>query len=459
MYREELARRRFWEFCLYMDKDFFTRRAFLEEVATDVLQPLAVGEINTGGVSMAPRAGKSYLTTLFTVWWLGRNPTLCVMRNACTTTLYEKFSRDALAVVRSPKWQHVFPGLALSPDQQSVGGWALAGSKQGSYFGGGVGKTIIGFGANLAITDDLYAGFAEALSTTINETTHLWKAGTHDSRKERGCPELYVGTRWSQRDVIGKAIEDKKIERMVTVPALTEDRRSFCEDVRTTEEYIKTEEDVDQMIWMAEYMQQPIEAFGLLFPGSQLHFYDPDMLPPGEHHSVFIDPANLGGDYFASIHAVLQDGAIYVPHVFCNREGADENNIMHHEYVVERPMDYMEYEGVMQWQNKAKALRTAIEGDLDDVEFRISNPTVAKATRILVNAGFVRRHFYFRSDWRNFPEYRTFMNLLTSYLRDQTGQNKAANDDPPDVLAAAAVYYQRNFGHVWEMASKTKKTK
>lgn len=452
MYREELARRRLWDFCLYMDPDFFARRPFLEAVA-GVMQSLAVGAIKTGGVSMPPRAGKSYITTLFSTWWLGRNPTLCVMRNACTTTLYEKFSRDALAIVRSSKWQTVFPGLCLSADQQSVAGWALAGSKQGSYFGGGVGKSIIGFGANLAITDDLYAGFAEALSTTVNEGTHLWKAGTHDSRMEKGCPELFVGTRWSQRDVIGKAIEDKRIERMVTIPALTEDRRSFCEDVKTTEEYLAIEERNDAMIWQAEYMQQPIEAFGLLFPGSELHFYDPTMLPEGEHHAMMIDPANLGGDYFASVHTVLQDAAIYVPHVFCNREGADENNIMHQQYVEDSDIAYIEYEGVMQWQNKAKALRAALE----NIEFRITNPTTAKATRILVNAGFIKKHFYFRADWRNFPEYRTFINLLTSYLRDQTGQNKAANDDPPDVLAAAATYYQRNFGHVWELVKKKTK--
>lgn len=405
-------------------------------------------EIMSGAVSMPPRAGKSYLTSLYCAWWLGRNPTKCVMRNTVTTELYHKFSYDVRAILQLDKYKAVFPHVKLAPDKQNVNGWALTTSTQGAYFGGGVGKNIIGFGANLAITDDLYAGFAEALSPTVNEATHTWKQGSHDSRMETGCPELYIGTRWSVNDVIGKAQIEGHIDRSVTISALTEEGLSFCENVKTTAEYQKTKKKNDPMIWSAEYMQQPVEAEGLLFPRDQIKLYAPEMALPGEHHFMPIDPANHGGDYFASMHCVLYGNSIYVPHVFCNKEGSDENNILHEQYIRKAGIEVIHYEGVMQWQEKAKALRNKLS-DLDSLEFRITNPTTNKHTRILVNAPFVKTNFYFREDYDEIPEYRTFMNNLCTYMRNQTGNSKAKQDDAPDAAAAAAAYFDRNFDHLW----------
>lgn len=449
MYIEELARRKFWSFCLYWDRDFFIKRPFLHEVA-DVFQEIADNKISAGQVSMPPRAGKSYITSLFCAWWLGKNPTLTIMRNCATASLYKKFSYDIRAMIREPKYAAIFSEIKLSPDKQDISGWSLTTSKQGvAYFGAGVGGSIIGFGCQLAITDDLYVDFQDALSTTVNEATHLWKQGAHDSRMEKGCSEIYIGTRWSMRDVIGTAIREGHVQRSIVIPALTEDDKSFCEDVKTTAEYLATKDKVDLMVWMAEYMQQPVEAFGLLFPIDQLRFYSPAMALDGEHHAMFIDPANLGGDYFCSVHMVLVGNSIYVPHVFCNREGSDASNIMHEQYIRDQrePIEYIAYEGVLQWQATATTLRTKLD-DLS-VEFRITKPTVNKHTRIMVQAPFVKTHIYFREDYKTVPEYRTFINLLTTYLRDQTGHNKAKNDDPPDVLAAGAAYFKRNFTHLF----------
>lgn len=447
MYIEELARRRFWQFCLYYDREFFTKRSFLKEVA-DAFQAIQDSERAIKiAVSLPPRAGKSYITSLFCAWWLGRNDTKTVMRNTVSATLYNKFSYDVRAIIRDPKFKTIFPTAQLSADKQNIDGWSLTTSKQGAYFGGGVGTNIIGFGANLGITDDLYSGFADALSNTVNDTTHTWKQGSHNSRMEKDCSEIFIGTRWSQRDVIGLAIMSGQVDIAIKIAALNEQRESFCDAVKSTSEYKAIEKDTEEMIWRAEYMQEPIEAFGLLFPTDQLHYYDASSTPQGEHHFMPIDPANKGGDYFASAHCVLSGNSIYIPHVFCNREGSDASNILHEQYIRAAHIEAIEYEGVLQWQNTASALRDKLT-DID-IDFRITKPTQNKQTRILVQAPFIKNNFYFREDYKNIPEYRTFMNILTSYLRDQTGNNKASNDDAPDVLAAAANYYKRNFGHLW----------
>src|SRR5574344_1879528 len=56
-----------------------------------------------------------------------------------TPTLYEKFSYDTRAIIRSEKYQEVFPSIKLAPDKQNLTGWNLETSKQVAYFGAGVG--------------------------------------------------------------------------------------------------------------------------------------------------------------------------------------------------------------------------------------------------------------------------------------------------------------------------------
>jgi len=186
----------FWQFCLYLDKEFFTKRKFLKEVAL-AMQEIEEGKIKSLSVSMPPRAGKSYITSVFCAWVIGRNPSESVMRNTCTATLYQKFSYDTRAIVRNDKFRKVFPQVVLSEDKANLNGWNTNLAKQVSFFGAGVGGTIIGFGASkIGVSDDLYRGLEDALSDTVNDRIIQWKEATHDSRFEKGCARIDIGTRW-----------------------------------------------------------------------------------------------------------------------------------------------------------------------------------------------------------------------------------------------------------------------
>lgn len=107
-----------------------------------------------------------------------------------------------------------------------VGVWTLPGKV--SYFGAGVGGTVIGFGASmLAMTDDLYKSLEDALSDTNNEKVWSWKQGTHDSRIEGNCCSIDIGTRWSATDVLGRMEEMGKYDEIIRIAALDENDRSF----------------------------------------------------------------------------------------------------------------------------------------------------------------------------------------------------------------------------------------
>ena len=112
-------------------------------------------------------------------------------------------------------------------------GWSLEAARQVSYFGAGVGGTVIGFGASmLAMTDDLYKSLEDALSDTNNEKVWSWKQGTHDSRIEGNCCSIDIGTRWSATDVLGRMEEMGKYDEIIRIAALDVNDCSSCEDVK-----------------------------------------------------------------------------------------------------------------------------------------------------------------------------------------------------------------------------------
>lgn len=456
-----LARMLFWEFCLYYDSDFFSRRPFLEKVA-DVFQFIydeyKQGRAAVGSVSLPPRSGKSYITSLFCAWWLGNLPELSVMRNSCTSRLYQKFSYDVRSVVKSVKFNSVFPDAVLADDKQNIYGWNLTKAKQVSYFGAGVGGTIIGFGANLAITDDLYRDMQDALSDNYNESVNMWKASAHDSRMEKNCPEIFIGTRWSKKDVIGIANESGRVHKAISQPALVENTDpdtqesmplvSFCEDVKTTEEYLAKKEGIDDSIWEAEYMQEPIELKGLLFPKSLLNFYNPatvDVTNLSQFRLGVIDPANEGGDDLAAPAGYLIEDKIYIHDVVYNNDGTDLNESVCVDWIKRNELKGVRFEGNSAWSLFGKQIRRHLEAAKSNCEFRIIHNHENKHTRILAQAGFIRNHFVFRQDWEQIPEYRRFMQNLTSYLKE----GGAKHDDAPDSAAELAKYFQMHYTKLW----------
>jgi len=230
---------------------------------------------------------------------------------------------------------------------------------------------------------------------------------------------------------------------------MTEDGKSFCEDVKSTEEYIKIKEETETMIWEAEYQQEPIEASGLLFPIDSLKKVRPMDVSKAEASFLFVDPANKGGDYFAAIFCYMFGKHIYVDKVLCNQDGADVNDALLLDWIVTHKTQEVEYEGVFHWIQNAKALREKVHEKFEDCNYRIVNPTTNKQTRILAQSMFIKNNFLFRDDYELDKQYKKFMLLMTTYLKDQRGINAAKHDDPPDVCAAGAANISKNYSHLY----------
>lgn len=433
-----LARINFWEFCLYYDKDFFTKRIFLKEVI-DAFQNVYEGKIKRLSVSLPPRAGKSYIATLFCAWILAKKPDGSVMRNTCTATLYQKFSYDTRLVVRSDKFKEVFPQIILSSDKQNLDGWRLETSKQVAYFGAGVGGTIIGFGANLlAVTDDLYKSYEDAMSSNTIDFVASWKESTHDSRLESGCPQIDIGTRWTKKDIIGYNTELNRYDKSIVIPALSKDEdgqwKSFCEDVKTTDEYLQIKKEIDEVIFEAEYMQNPIELKGMLFNRNELKYFTPsDTLTQSFESSLsYADIADEGDDYLSMPIGKNIKENIYITDVVFNQLNADITLPICADKLKKNDVRYCRVEsnsmGAMFARNLQKELITC------QVLQAIS--TTNKHTRILMDSGFIKKYMYFLASEYQSDEYKKFMEQLFDYKKDGSSRH----DDSADSLSGLAIF-------------------
>jgi predicted phage terminase large subunit-like protein len=434
--RAELSRRNFWEFCLFYDGEFFQKRIFLKKVA-DAFQLIEEGKINSLSVSMPPRAGKSYITTLFSAWSIGKTPQESIMRNTCTATLYLKFSYDVRNVVKTEKFSKVFPDVRLSDDKANLQGWNTNYSKQVGYFGAGVGGTIIGFGATkLAITDDLYRGVEDAISDNSNDKILQWKEATHDSRLERNCSRIDIGTRWSVKDVIGRNMEENRYDLSIVIPALDNNGKSFCEDVMSTEQYEEIRSRINPDIWSAEYMQEPVDLKGRLFSGlKKVQTIDKTKI---EGYVGYIDVSDQGADFTAMVIGGIIGNQVYIVDYVFTQANTDITLPLCAEKLNQWGVKYCRVES-----NNMGAMFSRQLQKLTKTQILQVNNTTNKITRIIMESAFIINSFHFLEI--NNINYHQFISNVESFSKE--GKNK--HDDAPDCLSGLATFirglFPRNF--------------
>ena len=111
------------------------------------------GEIDRLILNLAPRAGKSILTSeLLPLWWMGHFPSDQIIHASYAMGLVEKFGRKVRNSMGDPVYQGMFPKTVLSKDSKAAAQFAT--TKGGVYNAVGIGGGVAGKGFQLAILDD-----------------------------------------------------------------------------------------------------------------------------------------------------------------------------------------------------------------------------------------------------------------------------------------------------------------
>jgi len=465
--KKELARRVFWEYCLYMDRDFFNKRqSILKSLAYEMqrlIDPIPpYKELDVLNISLPPRTGKSYLATLFSSWCLGKQPHKSIMRNSVTERLYQKFSKDLIQIMTGAshrgRFNEVFPEIKF--ESQAISGWQLTTATQGiSYFGGGVGGTIIGMGADLlSILDDSVKNGQEALSENALEVKWTWYTSTMDSREEKGVKRLFIGTRWSKYDIVGRLKEqgifDDPLAKSIEVSALTENDESFCETIHATTDLLRKRKLISDILWEAEWQQHPVEAKGLLYSNLKRfrkHMYfkedgtpkNPDII---EGILVVGDIADEGMDSLCVPVGYLINDNIYIPDVLFTTDPIEVTQPLTASFIIKHNPSTCRFESNNGGKGFALNVKRIIRSMGNKTPIKWKHTSQNKHTRIIMSSAKIKEMFYFLDpqDYEAGSDYDRYIKELKRY--NKTGN--VEHDDAPDGTTMLSEYLDKIKGTI-----------
>ena len=158
-------------------------------------------------ICLPPGGAKStYASHCLPAWFLGHFPDNNVILASHTATLAEKWSRRVRDTVASPEHTRVFEHSTLSKDSTSVSKWST--SKNGEFLAAGVGMSILGFRADLAVLDDPVSGWEQAQSTTQLEKIHNWFKADLKSRLKPSAKIIVICQRTAAYDMAGYVMKE-----------------------------------------------------------------------------------------------------------------------------------------------------------------------------------------------------------------------------------------------------------
>lgn len=287
------------EFAKAMQSDYITG-AHHRHLA-NLLMQIERGEKDRATVSIAPRHGKSQLTSVYaSAWYLGRNPTKQVMLVSHTADLAVDFGRKVRNLINTPEYQRVFPGVALSSDSKSAGRWNT--NQGGVFYATGVGSSLAGRGADLLIVDDphseqdLLAGNFDAL-----DTAYKWFTFGARTRLMPGGRVVVVATRWHKSDLIGRLIKDMAMNaqsdqyEVVEFPAIlnenTDNEKALWPEFFDLEALRRTRASMPTYQWNAQYQQNPTGDTSAICKREYWRIWDKEDPPQCEYMIQCIDAA------------------------------------------------------------------------------------------------------------------------------------------------------------------------
>lgn len=430
----------FWEFCKYLEPDFFyEKKAPLKELCV-LLQRVYTGEIKKVLISVKRRFGKSRACDLLIAWILIYDGEATFMRNCYSAPLALHLSKRVMDKLITEKYQLVAPHIKLDPKESSKEGWKVLGNSITTYFGTGIDGSIIGKGCKtIAFLDDPIKTPEEAMNPSFIDKLETFIEGVHNTCIEpnSGCAQIIISTRWSKDDPIGQRIDDPDWESFI-FPALDENDKSFCEEIDTTENLLAIRNTWRKKgmgwLWDAMYQCQPVDDLMSKINKERLKRFRMKDLPdyPPDSIVAFIDYANKGSDYLSMPIAHVYGGDKYIVDTVFSSE---DSGILK-PYIVEKITKHIPNavtcESNQGGQEFFDDVRQQMEHFLNehDIQFSAKYTTTNKEIRILVRIGEIIESCHFLERDEQDAHYMRFFDNLVSY-----GRSRAVHDDAADSMA------------------------
>lgn len=470
----------FESYMYYMEKNrpydkrfYLPRRCTLKIVAQD-MQDLEDDLIDTYGLSMPSRTGKSTICIFFLTWVGLRKPMSHNAMGGHSGQLVKRFFRGLdnltdtpeytfaeLFKYHNPDMKHVVERKSSDPAELTIN---LGKADEFSTFTcrsseatwtGAVDVSEDGY----LYVDDLVRDREHSLSASRMENTYQEYQNKMLDRMNDGAKKLLVGTLWSVLDPLVREEHENANNpraRFRKIPALNENGESnFQYEMKgfSTDYYISLRERLDKPEWMAKYQQAPFVREGLTFPVEELRRFDGNVPDTPCKTLAALDPAFGSGDSLSMpICKAFGDDMYIVDWVHDSRTTA---------YTIPLVADKIETHTITELKiekNRGGDLfAEQLQKELDARKIRhchiiLQNAPVkmSKEDKISGYSDFVKRNFIFlqTKKWTDddgaryhaSEQYRKAIDEMTLF----SAEGKNTHDDAPDAITQLAMMFEKH---------------
>lgn len=243
-------------------------------------------------VSMPPRVGKSFLSSIITpAWYLERYPdrqVILATHDSNLSTSFGRKVRDLLARNEGRLQARLAQGVTAASEWETTLG--------GGMLSRGVGGSITGRGGHLFLIDDPIKDFRDAHSPAYRKAQWEWWLSTAQTRLEPGAAVVVVATRWHEDDLTGRLMSDEwegdpDEWEVLRVPALADrdddplgrkagEPLTLASIDETAEvaagRWAKIRKGTSSYLWNGLYQQDPKEPDGTLLKRDWWRWYTRD---------------------------------------------------------------------------------------------------------------------------------------------------------------------------------------
>lgn len=432
-------------YCNLMNPDFFKDSREFQTILCNTLQEAYEKRLinqSTGKpysiviINLPPGHGKSYTAGMFATWVYGQNVENQIISVSYNQTLSTRFAKTVREMIQDVEIKGdlsyytpscFFPKLKIKDGDGAMDLWTLEGAYM-SYLATSFSGSITGMRGNIGIIDDPIKNKEEAVNERVKEAHWDWYKNTFLSRILEGGLQIVIMTRWASDDLAGKLISNFPEKCYVLeMPVLNSNNEPLCDEILSYEAILDKKDGIDEDIFQANYMQQPIDKKGALYGEFKTYeIYDPDKV---EKRIAYTDTADEGSDFLCQIAGDVIDKYLYVTDIYYTdeamevtekesarrlningiREAAIESNNGGRGFarnVIQKLKDFKNKKCIVTWFHQSKN----------------------KKTRILVNASNVMEQVIMPNDWKKrWPE---FYKAISKYQR----KGKNEHDDAADAL-------------------------
>ena len=452
----------------YNEQFYRPRRKQLLEIVKALEDLVIWDKLDELFLSQPPRTGKTTLVLYLLTWELGINPEKANLYGSFSGGVASAFYKGVIEIITDSYtycWRKIFPKAIFDPK-------SMCNSKE-TYLDVGRLKRYHSFTARsidgslngacdcsgLLIADDLVEGFEEAVNQIRLAT--LWSKTENDflTRAKENAKILWIGTRWSINDPIGRRIkvltEEKAFAmrryKIINKPALDKDEKSNfdydCGVGFSTTYYLQKrasfENTGDIASWSAQFMGEPIERSGQLFSADSLLYFNGE-LPKGKKPYKIIAPCDVawgGGDAVSCpVMYVYKDEIgwrnydVYIPAVVYDYGDKNTTQPRIAELCMRWGVQQLQFERNSRGDEYGQDVNELLKakGYPINITDRPAPTTISKCDRIIQHSSDIKLHFHFLSAPQRNKDYSMFMQILLGY--SASGGNKQ-KDDAPDSLS------------------------